>query len=268
MKSLLVILAIILVGAVSYIGYQLYTAETNTDTGVEAVPTGDIFAFADPVGTTLEVQYSENAETAFVYVNGTTYELTHAPAASGARYTNEDETVTFWEHQGEARLEIDGEAVVANAVLIDDNEQDAGTETDEESTPTASKSWVWQETGLPNGDVTTPDSGAFVLTLSDNERFTSTTDCNSVGGSYIAENELITFSDIYATKMFCEGSLENTYTEQLALVTSYVATAETLTLNLSEGGEMVFVAAQSDTATDTPEAAPLPETPEAEPALQ
>lgn len=59
-----------------------------------------------------------------------------------------------------------------------------------------------------NREILPIKEGDFVLTLKDDSTFSLKTDCNSIGGEYISEGNLITFKNIFSTKMYCEGSKE------------------------------------------------------------
>jgi heat shock protein HslJ len=63
-----------------------------------------------------------------------------------------------------------------------------------------------------------------------------------VGGSYSASEGAISFSDVYLTKMFCEGSQEGEFVDVLHAAESYTFTEEgALVLVLAEdGGRAVF----------------------------
>ncbi len=102
--------------------------------------------------------------------------------------------------------------------------------------------WSWQYTELQNGErVEAPAGDRFVLTLEGDGSLSSTTDCNSTGGKYDLDGEVLSIGDIIMTKMYCEGSMESAYIEQLGLVSSYVIVGDTLKLNLNRDfGVMVF----------------------------
>jgi membrane-bound inhibitor of C-type lysozyme len=67
----------------------------------------------------IKTTYRSNGDTVTVAHEDETYELNRAVSASGARYANSDETVVFWEHQGEATLEIAGEVVASGSAETD-----------------------------------------------------------------------------------------------------------------------------------------------------
>jgi heat shock protein HslJ len=100
--------------------------------------------------------------------------------------------------------------------------------------------WVWQSIQNGNAKIEIKNPSIFILTLDAEGRFTSTTDCNSVSGSYVLEGESLTFKDMASTLMYCEGSQENTYTEALGKVSMYRVEGNTLILSLTNKGEMRF----------------------------
>lgn len=102
--------------------------------------------------------------------------------------------------------------------------------------------WVWEYTELASEEMVQAPDDSFVLTFdAESGQVQSTTDCNSLSGSYVIEGEVLSIGQIATTKMFCEGSIESVYTEQLALTTSYLILGDTLHLNLNRDyGIMVF----------------------------
>lgn len=105
-----------------------------------------------------------------------------------------------------------------------------------------SSKWVWEYTELLNNKrFDAPEGEKFVLELSEG-RFSGTTDCNNISGSYVKNEEVLSFGPIGATKKYCEGSVENEYKEQLALTNSYYIEGDELFLILNRDfGTMVFV---------------------------
>ncbi len=103
--------------------------------------------------------------------------------------------------------------------------------------------WVWERTERADGSVVEPKDSSFVLSLiAEEKRVSSTTDCNSMMGSYLLGNgNELRFGALASTKMFCQDSMEGMYGEQLALVNSYHIGGDTLYLNLDRDfGTMVF----------------------------
>ncbi len=94
------------------------------------------------------------------------------------------------------------------------------------------KSWTWVRADYDDGRNIVPvRTDAFVLTFLDGNRFSATTDCNTVGGMYTATERALTFSDLVSTKMFCEASQESDFAAILESVTGFTFTTR---------GEMVL----------------------------
>lgn len=89
------------------------------------------------------------------------------------------------------------------------------------------KTWIWQSSLYNDGrEITPKKAGVFTLTFNEGE-FTATTDCNQMGGTYeTAPDNRITFSDIYMTKMFCEGSQETEFSQMLTNTSGYHFTSK------------------------------------------
>ncbi len=107
------------------------------------------------------------------------------------------------------------------------------------------KTWVWQGALYNDGTQVVPkQAGKFTLTLGNDAKFTATTDCNSMGGSYFTTKGgyEIVFKDIYSTKMYCEGSQENVFSKLLADSTGYLFTSKgELVLDLKfDSGTVTF----------------------------
>jgi len=75
------------------------------------------FLFSCRSGDEIRIKYNHKNNEVILLFQDQRYFLQRAISGSGARYVNEDESMVFWEHQGEARLEIDGEIVAQNCVL-------------------------------------------------------------------------------------------------------------------------------------------------------
>ena len=80
----------------------------------------------------------------------------------------------------------------------------------------------------------------FVLVFDTSKNFTSTTDCNSVGGTYTTNNTSLLFGAFVSTMMFCENAKETIYTGLLSKTYSYAVQGDTLTLSLSNKATMTF----------------------------
>jgi heat shock protein HslJ len=95
------------------------------------------------------------------------------------------------------------------------------------------KPWSWISAQYNDGRKIVPtQAGKFTITFGSEGKFTATTDCNSMGGSYAAgSDKTLQMSQIYATKMFCEGSQETVFAQLLENAASYHFTSK---------GELIF----------------------------
>lgn len=112
--------------------------------------------------------------------------------------------------------------------------------------PFPNTQWVWKYTTFANkSKSTTPNNERFVLKFGANGQLTSTTDCNSISGSYVTKiNEGIAIGPFIATMMACTGeTLQNVYTQQLDDSVMYsLPTKAELNLQLANNaGTMVFM---------------------------
>jgi heat shock protein HslJ len=104
-------------------------------------------------------------------------------------------------------------------------------------------SWVWETTLLSDKTITTPvKKEAFVLTFNADGTFSSTTDCNGLGGTYlVSDSSRIGLFDMMSTEMYCDNSQEAVYIGQLSKIMSYSLEDTTLKFVLSDNmGTMVF----------------------------
>lgn len=105
------------------------------------------------------------------------------------------------------------------------------------------KKWVWIST-LYNDEreIRPTKAGAFSLTFGANGKFSATTDCNSMGGSYTANTDTITFSEIFMTEMYCAGSQDTVFALMLEHTSNYHFTNRgELILDLKfDSGSVVF----------------------------
>lgn len=88
------------------------------------------------------------------------------------------------------------------------------------------KRWDWVNALYNDGRILTPKTLAsstkiFSLYLSNNGTFTGSTDCNAIGGSYLAKDGQMTFGDIYTTERYCEGSQEKEFIQLLQNTIGY-----------------------------------------------
>jgi heat shock protein HslJ len=103
--------------------------------------------------------------------------------------------------------------------------------------------WTWEYSIDLQGQKSTPkDSSDFILTLTPEGRLTTTTDCNSVSGSFVTNENTLTIGALVSTKKACkENSFETHYITFLSLASSYQVSDDTLTLYLAQNsGSMTF----------------------------
>jgi membrane-bound inhibitor of C-type lysozyme len=99
--------------------------EIDLKNGENKEQESEVFVFHCPSEDTIEITYYKNNDSAKIIFKNEEYLLNRAVSGSGTRYTNEDESVVFWEHQEEAILEVNGETVAEKCQL-------PGKETNEE----------------------------------------------------------------------------------------------------------------------------------------
>jgi len=78
------------------------------------------------------------------------------------------------------------------------------------------KSWQLVKVVYSDGKEVVPTKeDDFALTLGNDNTFTLDTDCNNMGGEYSVEGNLISFQNVFSTKMYCEGSKEGEVSQAL-----------------------------------------------------
>lgn len=104
------------------------------------------------------------------------------------------------------------------------------------------KAWSWVSASKDGKAIVLKQPSKFALTFGTDGKFSAKTDCNQMGGSYVTKGEMLTFSNIFSTKMFCEGSQENEFADLLTNTTSYHFTSKgELILGLkSDSGTVTF----------------------------
>lgn len=113
----------------------------------------------------------------------------------------------------------------------------------EQSMILSGTSWTWVATELANGGrMDAPVGGKFVLTFGEDGSVSSTTDCNSLSGGYTQNSGALSFSPFAMTKMYCEGSVEGPYAEQLSQTNAFAVDGDTIRLSIGgDMGTMTFV---------------------------
>jgi membrane-bound inhibitor of C-type lysozyme len=118
MKKKTVIILVILFLVIIVAGIDLNSKNELEQKYEESYPgTTDYFVFSCPCGDEIKIRYDNKNNEAILLFNGQNYILQRVISGSGSRYANDDESIVFWEHQGEVILEIDGEIVAQNCVL-------------------------------------------------------------------------------------------------------------------------------------------------------
>lgn len=342
---LIILLAIIAVAVAGFIKFNILQDDIyieQPDGSVAKANDLDEYVLVTEDGTTASISYtSKDKDILTLYVDGETHNLKRAVSGSGAKYTNEDESVVYWEHQGEATIELaDGTTYIAPSIQeadilifsiepyqkdcigvgpmkclivngeffydsIEGFEFEEGTEyeilvarterenvpadasiyeyrqvevlksnktddpniisvidndSNDESLPIEDESsvvnnenplavdgltWLWKETQYSNDEIVTPsDSTQFEAQFTNDGQFSSSTDCNTVGGSYILDNNNLSFGNLFSTKMACMNETkEMEYSNMLAEVTSYMIDGSgNLVLMLKyDTGSMIFM---------------------------
>ena len=104
------------------------------------------------------------------------------------------------------------------------------------------QAWTWVHALYRDGRTVTPKQpGKFTLAFL-NGRFSATTDCNRMSGSYTTTKHTIAFGQIASTKMYCEGSQESDFASLLENAQGYHFTSKgELILDLkSDSGSATF----------------------------
>lgn len=89
------------------------------------------------------------------------------------------------------------------------------------------KTWSWVTTVFNDNSAVTPKHlDIFKITFDAKNRFQAQTDCNSVGGEYVATADTITLKNMMSTLKYCENSQESDFTSMLSAVSSYHFTSK------------------------------------------
>ncbi|MYE38168.1 MAG: META domain-containing protein [Candidatus Spechtbacteria bacterium SB0662_bin_43] len=100
--------------------------------------------------------------------------------------------------------------------------------------------WVWQDATLPDSTAIQPEnSGPFVLKFNDGD-VSSSTDCNTIRGTYKTKDTTLTFLDVSITEKGCPGSQDTDYFDYLTKTIMYTIKKNTLTLTADDGTIMIF----------------------------
>lgn len=120
-KIIVIILAATVAGGIGFAVYQNNISNKN-EVKDKAPETSSIAYSKGPYefkagNQSFLISYDQSSDHALLDMGGKEYELNRAVSGSGARYTNDDESVVFWEHAGEAMIEVNGVTIIEHAVL-------------------------------------------------------------------------------------------------------------------------------------------------------
>ncbi|MCB1672572.1 MAG: MliC family protein [Gammaproteobacteria bacterium] len=94
------------IGTILMSGLAGCRADSTNGQSIELIGSG---IFTSESGQSIQASYRADDTVVLSFPDGSTRLLTRARAASGTRYVSN--TAEWWEHQGEAKLSIDGEQV-------------------------------------------------------------------------------------------------------------------------------------------------------------
>jgi membrane-bound inhibitor of C-type lysozyme len=120
-KSVLIFIFLFII---SLFGMTSVGSQSNLEQEAEEIAPEitDYFIFSCPSGDEIKIIYDNKNNEAIILFHEQKYVLQRAISGSGARYANDDESIVFWEHHGEATLEIDG-AIVAKSCSLDERSE-------------------------------------------------------------------------------------------------------------------------------------------------
>jgi heat shock protein HslJ len=103
------------------------------------------------------------------------------------------------------------------------------------------RKWEWiNETSKAGVIATTSRPGAFTITLASGGKFSATTDCNQIGGTYSVSGGSLTFNSTYSTKMHCGSVDEDRFKQFLTDARTYKIANSKLFIYLKDGGSLAF----------------------------
>ena len=251
LKIVLITLIALLVSVGTYFAVSEYVFKSGDMAKEEPeIEIINLQRFSDGEGNSVELSF--NPETESVTVSGAGYVglvFNQITSASGARFENTENNLVLWNKGNEVTMYKDNEVVFVGT--IDTMEEiptpDISGNNPSEINPADpelyASSWVWMHTDLSTGErVTSPNNDEFVLSFDGNGFVSSQTDCNGLGAIYTVDGEVLSMGQFVSTLMYCEGSMEGVYAEQLAQVNSYTIEGNTLRLNLARDyGVMTFI---------------------------
>ncbi|MCL2871679.1 MAG: META domain-containing protein [Betaproteobacteria bacterium] len=105
--------------------------------------------------------------------------------------------------------------------------------------------WAWQNTQQSGAWFAPANPARYTLIFREENRVAVAADCNRGGTVYHLDGDRLTFDPIAMTKMLCSAdSLDRGFLDALHAVDHYRIDDNTLTLQLRQGGQMVFAPIQ------------------------
>lgn len=155
-------------------------------------------------------------------------------SASGTRYTNSDQSFTFWSKGNTAFIEEKDKTTF-------DNCTDSKANTGELSL--TGKNWSWVKTELNDDKMVVPNKdGVFGIKFLEDGKLGISTDCNQMGANYKLNGNELKISSMMSNQMYCENSQEGEFANALGEVKSYMFDKDNnLVLELkNDSGVMIF----------------------------
>jgi len=98
--------------------------------------------------------------------------------------------------------------------------------------------WRWVKTGVVHNTYKPTRPELFTLTFNVDGTFTSSSDCNSIGGAYSATHSILQFTNIYTTLMACQATQSQEFNDKLGAVQTYRFDAPNYLVLEFYGGEI------------------------------
>lgn len=242
---------------IALVVFVVISSSKNKDNG--SYQTGEVIVetYTNPSGEGVSAMFYDGMVT-FNWL-GNEITLPQAISASGARYANEDESIVFWNKGNEVTIYENDNIVFEGSASVDQNDgnnqvapntnTNINTSTDTETLSLlAANEWVWEKTVMNDDTVIEPNQpGAFSLTFTADGRVSGTTDCNGFNAPYeLAADRQISFGPAAMTLMFCEGSQEDIFLQNVTTSTGvYFDQSGNLALMLPfDSGSVLFTKKQ------------------------
>lgn len=238
-KIIYILIALLIIA----VGVGVFINSTKNKTGDlarEVIST----SYSDGVSEVAAVFDNANDTVSFYHDSLGQITLERAISASGARFANADESIVFWEHQGEVTIIQDDETLFQGKIIPEPTANIDTDSSDGSMADLAANEWVWKETLLNDDTRTTPKSpDLFSLKFTTDGQVSGTTDCNNFFGSFTIEaDKAITFGPLASTKKFCADSQETEFTDMITNSSHFIFDdSDNLILLLKfDSGSVVF----------------------------